>query len=37
MKKILSIAAAIIFSLQLQAQNNYWVMLTDKAGTTFDP
>ncbi len=37
MKKILSIAAAIIFALQLQAQNNYWVMLTDKAGTTFDP
>ncbi len=37
MKKILSIAAAIIFSIQLQAQNNYWVMLTDKAGTTFDP
>ncbi len=37
MKKIISIAAAIIFSLQLQAQNNYWVMLTDKAGTTFDP
>ena len=37
MKKIFFIAAAIIFSLQLQAQNNYWVMLTDKAGTTFDP
>lgn len=37
MKKIFFIAAAIIFSLQLQAQNNYWVMLTDKTGTTFDP
>ncbi len=37
MKKILLIAAAIILSLQLQAQNHYWVMLTDKAGTTFDP
>ncbi|MBP5189342.1 MAG: S8 family serine peptidase [Bacteroidales bacterium] len=37
MKIIFFIAAAIVFSLQLQAQNNYWVMLTDKAGTTFDP
>ena len=37
MKKIFFIAAAIIFSLQLQAQNHYWVMLTDKTGSTFDP
>lgn len=37
MKKVFLIAVAIIFSIQLQAQNHYWVMLTDKAGTTFDP
>ena len=37
MKKILLIAFAIISSFQLHAQSHYWVMLTDKAGTTFDP
>ena len=37
MKKVFLFAAAIIFSLQLQAQNHYWVILTDKAGTSFDP
>ena len=37
MKKIFLIAFAIISSFQLHAQSHYWVMLTDKAGTTFDP
>ncbi|MBR3528801.1 MAG: S8 family serine peptidase [Bacteroidales bacterium] len=43
MKKILIIATALVLNLQLilsnaaQAQEHYWVMLTDKAGTTFDP
>ena len=39
MKKVLFIATALFFSFQfaVQAQNHYWVMLSDKAGTTFDP
>ena len=37
MKKIFLIAFAIISCFQLHAQSHYWVMLTDKAGTTFDP
>lgn len=37
MKKIFLLAFAIISSFQLHAQSAYWVMLTDKSGTTFDP
>lgn len=37
MKKILFFAAVILSSIYLQAQNHYWVMLTDKAGCYFDP
>ncbi|MCR5191853.1 MAG: S8 family serine peptidase [Bacteroidales bacterium] len=37
MRKILFFAAVILSSIQLQAQSHYWVMLTDKAGSTFDP
>ncbi len=38
MKKILFFAVAIlIISGAVRSQSHYWVMLTDKAGTTFDP
>ena len=37
MKKLFLFATAIMTVLGLHAQNHYWVMLTDKANTTFDP
>ena len=37
MKRILLLLASIVATLGLHAQQHYWVMLTDKAGTTFDP
>ena len=36
MKKIFFIAAILLFNF-VHAQDHYWVFLTDKAGTTFDP
>ena len=37
MKKIFAILSLALTCAGLSAQNVYWVMLTDKAGTTFDP
>lgn len=37
MKKILILIATIVLAMQGMAQNYYWVFLSDKAGTTFDP
>ena len=37
MKKILLIIAMTIAAISTNAQSCYWVFLTDKAGTTFDP
>lgn len=37
MKKTLLILIAAVATLAAHAQNTYWVFLTDKAGTTFDP
>ena len=37
MKKISSLLVATLMTLSLSAQNVYWVFLTDKGGTTFDP
>ena len=37
MKKTLAILALVLTLTGATAQNVYWVMLTDKAGTTFDP
>lgn len=37
MKRILFFALAIVFTSNLFAQSCYWVFLTDKQGTTFDP
>ncbi len=37
MKKALTILAFVLLVLGANSQNCYWVMLTDKAGTTFDP
>ena len=37
MKKILTILAFVLMFCEVQAQQAYWVFLTDKQGTTFDP
>ena len=37
MKKILLIIAMTVAAIGANAQSCYWVFLTDKAGTTFDP
>ena len=37
MKKILLIIALTVAAIGTNAQSCYWVFLTDKAGTTFDP
>ena len=37
MKKTLAILSLMLTLAGVTAQNVYWVMLTDKAGTTFDP
>ena len=37
MKKALLILTITLTAMSLTAQNVYWVFLTDKAGTTFDP
>ena len=37
MKKIIAILSLVLTLGGATAQNVYWVLLTDKAGTTFDP
>ena len=37
MKKTISFVSLMMLLFAAQAQNVYWVFLTDKAGTTFDP
>ncbi len=37
MKKTIAILSLLLTLAGVSAQNVYWVMLTDKAGTTFDP
>ncbi|MBR6048572.1 MAG: S8 family serine peptidase [Bacteroidales bacterium] len=37
MKKILTLAAFVLMLCGMQAQQAYWVFLSDKQGTTFDP
>ena len=37
MKKTILFLTVLAMTLSVSAQSHYWVMLTDKAGTTFDP
>ena len=37
MKRILFVIAMLAATMTAMGQNCYWVMLTDKQGTTFNP